>query len=66
MRVTLYVANGQGFPVHETNVPKFAKPPEVLIWGGRVFSYHATRYTFAEPVAAVYYEVFAFTLPSEP
>ena len=57
MRVRLTVPSG-GL-VTEAEVPPFNQPPDVLLWGSRVF-----RFLRLDDGVAVYVEAFAFTVPA--
>jgi hypothetical protein len=44
-------------------IPPFVKLPEVLVWGARMFAFHADLKVDGEPCVAEYREIFAYFIP---
>lgn len=61
IRVRLAIRDGGH--VADVNIPPFHKLPEVLVYGGRVFSFHTSIAIDGEPCRAEYREVFVYVIP---
>jgi hypothetical protein len=57
------LATKDGSHVADVQVPPFQSNPDVLIWGDRVFQFHAAISGGGDPCSAEYRECFAFMVP---
>jgi hypothetical protein len=61
--LTVRLAVRDGGHVADLQIPPFVTLPEVLIWGQRVFAFHAERASGEDPAIAEYREVFFYWVP---
>jgi hypothetical protein len=61
--IAIRLATRDGHEVADVRVQPFQYLPEVLVWGERIFSFHAELNMDGEPNKAEYREVFCFVIP---
>lgn len=60
MRIKLKTKEGE--PIHETTIPPYNTPPQIIVWGTRHFQLNIANGN--PPTQAIYHEAFTHFLPS--